>query len=324
MNEAIDNRAVTQTVVSGLSSNDPVICKEAQDNVTNYIRLRQREEGFFRKLFNVEEITRNQLTKQVDTPLPCIVRDMEPNSAGAYSVPFGTTPLDESLSAPRYRLMFDRIMSYRYVADVNSLLTWDMDIRQIFDDFILKDILGEEDRKGMLTVEATVGSSNGSSAPVYNSLLESRTCNTAGAVSRLSLVHAMKGLPSTNRRLNPAVALVNNIFVWDVVGLERNEVGGDLAEELFVNGFAERTIMGLKWIITIKSDLVKDLTMYIFAAPKYLGNFAVLDNVVMSSKHEDFMLSFYAYESVAAIIANAAAVVKVAFTGSAADWRASV
>ena len=314
----LDTRMVNETVVNGLTSDDNAIRKEAQDNVNNYLRLRQREEGFARKFYDVAEVTPNDLDKQVDTPLPVIVKDMEPNSAGAYTVPFGTTPMDSNITAPRYRVMFDRVMSRRYVADVNELLTYDMDIRQIFNDFILKDILGEEDRKFMAVADA-ITQAAGVNTPT--ALLACCQWIEAGELNRPNLANAMRGLPSTNRRLNPAAALVNNITIWDIVAMQRDEIGGDLAEELFVNGFTERQIMGIKWIITIKNDLVDDWYMYMFAEPKYLGDFFVLDNVTMSTKHEDFILSFFAYESVGATIANIAGVALAQFTGNPHNWR---
>jgi hypothetical protein len=290
--------------------------KEAEENTSDYLRLRLREDGFTRRFFNPATVTPADLDRQVDTQKPVIVKDMEPNSAGAYSLPFNTTPMDNYLVAPRYRVMFDRIESRRYYADVNNLLTYEMDIRQIMNDFILKDIMAEEDRKFMLVVETIVGTVN-----TPNPLLGSCQYINAGALNRQSISHAMKGLPSTNRHLNPAKALVNNILIWDVVGLPREEIGGNLAEELFVDGFAERTIMGLPWAITIKTDLVADKDVYMFAEPKFLGDFMILDDVTLSSKTEDYMLSFFAYECVGGTIMNAAAVCKVSFTDSQKDWR---
>jgi hypothetical protein len=311
-----DVRLVNESVINALRSDDPLMRKEAQENTSDYLRIRLREDGFTRRFFNPANITPADLDRQVDTQKPVIVRDMEPNSAGAYSLPFGTTPMDNYIRAPRYRVMFDRIESRRYYADVNDLLTYEMDIRQILNDFILKDIMAEEDRKFMLVVDTTVGTVN-----TVNPILGSCQYITVGAMNRQSIAHAMKGLPSTNRHLNPAKALVNNITVWDVVAQPREQIGGSLAEELFVDGFAERKIMGLNWAITIKTDLVADSSAYMFAEPKFLGDFFILDDVTMSSKNEDYMLSFFAYECVGGTIMNTAAVAKVDFSGDQKDWR---
>ena len=323
-----DTRMVNETVLNGLTNDNPMIVKEAQQGINTYLRLRQREDGFARKFYEVLEVTPADFDKQVDTPLPVIVKDMEPNSAGAYTIPFGTTPMDSNISAPRYRIMFDRIASPRYTADVNELLTYDMDIRQIFNDFILKDILAEEDRKFILVANTIIATDHGTGLPKANagkntvdSLLGACQWITAGSLNRTHLTNAMRGLPSTNRRLNPAAALVNNITIWDIVSFTRNDIGGDLAERLFVNGFTEGQIMGIKWIITIKNDLVPDWYMYMFTEPKYLGDFCVLDNVTMSTKHEDFILSFYAYESVGGTIGNIAGIALATFEGTPKNWR---
>ncbi len=311
-----DVRLVNESVINALRSEDPLMRKEAQESTSDYLRLRLREDGFARKFFNPATITPADLDRQVDTQKPVIVRDMEPNSAGAYSIPFGTTPMDNYIRAPRYRVMFDRIESRRYTADVNDLLTYEMDIRQILNDFILKDIMAEEDRKFMLVVETSVGALN-----TVNDALGSCQFITVGAMNRQSIAHAMKGLPSTNRHLNPAKALVNNILIWDAVAQPREQIGGNLAEELFVDGFAERKIMGLIWSITIKTDLVGDSDIYMFAEPKFLGDFFILDDVTMSSKSEDYTLSFFAYESVGGTIMNSAAVCKARFSGTQRNWR---
>lgn len=311
-----NTRVLNDQIISQLTSDNDMLVKEAQEGVNDYLRIRMREDGFARRILPPYTVTPADLDRQVDTPKPVIIKDIEPNSPGAYSVPFGTTPMDHYIMAPRYRIMFDRILSRRHNADVNNLLTYDMDIRQILNDFLLKDIMAEEDRKLMAVVDSIVGTVN-----TVNSTLESCLNITVGALSRQSLSHSMKGLPSTNRHLNPARGLINNITVWDVAALDRNDIGGDLAEELFTNGFAERNIMGLPWAITIKTDLVEDNELYIFTEPKYMGDFCVLDDITVSTKHEDYFLEFFAYECIGATIANTASCSKVQFTGTQVNWR---
>lgn len=311
-----DVRLLNETIINGLTSDNDVLRKQAKEGVDDWLRIRMREDGFARRILPPVPVTPADLDRQVDTPKPVIVKDMEPNSAGAYTVPFGTTPMDHYIMGPRYRVMFDRILSQRYNSDVNNLLTYDMDIRQILNDFLLKDIMAEEDRKFMAVAETIAGTIN-----TVNATLGSCTYINVGALTRQSLAHARKGMPSTNRHLNAAVGLINNITIWDVVALNRTEIGGDLAEELLVNGFAERQIMGLNWAITIKTDLVPDNVLFLFAEPKYTGDFFVLDDVTLSTKHEDYFIEFFAYECIGATIMNIAAVSKVSFSGTQRNWR---
>ena len=123
-------------------------------------------------------------------------------------------------------------------------------------------------------------------------------------------------MPSTPNHLNPSTALINNVTIWDVVKFGRDEVGGDLSQELFERGFAEREIMGLRWIITIKRGtdavpgLVPDGSVFYYAEPKFLGKFYILEDTVLYLDRKAFMLEFFCYESIGACIANVAAVAR--------------
>jgi hypothetical protein len=310
-------KAQNEAVILGLTNQDPFVQKEAANGVNDYLRIRAREDGFSRRIQPPVTVTPDDFDRQVDTVKPVIVKDMEPNSPGAYSVPFGATPLNHYIDAPRYRIMFDRIMSYRFTADVANLMTYDLDIRQVFNDLMLKDILAEEDRKYIAAANTAVGTVN-----VVNTALGACGYITASAMTRDTLAHAMKGLPSTNRHLNPASALINNVTIWDVVAFgKRDEIGGDLSEDLFVNGFAERKVMGLDWMITIKTDLVPNNIVYQFAAPKFLGDFFIVEDVTVSTKTENYMFEMFAYEMLGATIKNQAALCKVSFTGAKTAWN---
>jgi hypothetical protein len=310
-----ETRILNQTLINGITSRDNNLQKEAADGMNTYLRIRMREDGFARRIINPDTVTEANLDRQVDTAKPTIVRDKEPNSPGAYSVPFGTSPMGHYIRGPRYRVMFDRLISRRFTADVNTLLTYDMDIRQILNDFILKDIMGEEDRNFIAVADYIVGTLN-----TPNADLGSCQNLQVGSMSRTNLAYSMKGMPQTNRHLNAAVALVNNITIWDIVAFGRDDVGGNLAEEMFINGFGERQIMGLKWIVTIKTDLVPNDVIYHFAEKKYTGDFFILDDITVSTKNENYMIEFFGYECVGAAIANSAAVVRSQFDGTQRDW----
>lgn len=321
-------RARNENVINGLRSSDSMLNKEAQNGVNDYLRLKAREDGYARRIQPPIPVTPADLDRQVDTVKPVIVKDVEPDTPAAYSVPFGAVPMNHYIDAPRYRVMFDRIMSHRFIADVANLLTYDMDIRQIFNDLMLKDILTEEDRKYTAVLNTVVGPQYdginvNNRASVNPRAAEVRAVGniTVGPMNRASLSHAMKGLASTKRHLNPAVGLINNITIWDVVALDRIEIGGDLAEELFLNGFAERQIMGLRWFITIKTDLVPKNVIYYFSAPKFLGDFYTFEDVTVSTKHENFLFEMFSYEMIGATIKNSGAVARAEFVNPAGvEW----
>jgi len=283
--------------------------KQAQDAVNDYIRVRMREDGFHRRILPPVQITNDELDRQVDTDKPVKVVDKEPQSPAAISVPFATQPANRYIRGPRFRVMFDRIMTPRFTKDIDELRTYDMDIRQILSDNSIKDMLAEEDGK-FIAVCNLLLVAQGAVVPETNSV---QWQNIGGGITRDTIAESMKILPSTPNHLNPSTILINNVSIWDVVKWGRDEAGGDLSQDLLERGFAEREIMGVRWIVTIKRDLVPDSTTFQFAEPKFLGKFFILEDTTMYIDRKAFMLEFYAYESLGSAIANVAAVGRADF-----------
>ena len=75
-------RTANETLLKCLTSNDSAVRKEAADMVSDYLRLKNREDGFARKILPPQTITSSNLDRQVDTPDPVVVIDMEAESAG--------------------------------------------------------------------------------------------------------------------------------------------------------------------------------------------------------------------------------------------------
>jgi hypothetical protein len=287
----------------------PGMEKQAQDAVNDYIRVRMREDGFTRRILPPVQITNDELDRQADTDKPVKVVDKEPNSPGAISVPFGTLPINRYIRGPRFRVMFDRILTPRFTKDIEELRTYNMDIRQIMSDNAIKDMLTEEDSK-WIAVTNTLLVGQGVAVPETGTV---QWRAIAGGITRDTVAEAMKIMPSTPNHLNPSTVLVNNVTIWDIVKFGRDEVGGDLSQELFERGFAEREIMGVRWIVSIKRDLVPDGTLFYYAEPKFLGKHFVLEDTTMYIDRKAYMLEFFAYECLGACIANVAAVARADF-----------
>jgi hypothetical protein len=305
----IPARVLNEAVINQLTSDDPRVVKEAQDAINDYTRVQMREDGFWRRILPPVTITNDELDRQVDTDKPVKVVDKEPDSPAAVSVPFATLPLNRYIRGPRYRVMFDRILTPKFTKDVDELRTWDMDIRQILSDNSIKDMLAEEDGKAILTVN-TILLGKGVIIPETG---VAQYVGISGGVTRDTLAEAMKVLPRTPRRLNVATVLINHVTIWDVVKFGRDEIGGDLSQDLFRTGFTMRELMGVRFIVTIKRDLVPDGTIYLFSEPKFMGKFFVLEDTTMYIDRKAFMLEFFAYESIGSAIANIAAVGRVDF-----------
>ena len=196
--------------------------------------------------------------------------------------------------------MFDRIVTPRFVKDIDELRTWQMDIRQVLSDNAIKDMLAEEDSKFLTAVNsALVGADQ--TVPT-SGVIQHETI--FGGITRDTLQEAFKIMPKTPSHLEVNTVLVNNVTIREIMKFGRDEIGGDLSQELLTNGFSEANFMNAKFIITIKRDLVADDRMYFFADPRFIGKSYVLEDTTMHVKREAYMIEFFAYETLGGSIGH--------------------
>lgn len=295
--------------MQGVLSDDPNEFKIAQAAVTDYTRVTVREDSFLDHIMPLESVSDSQLTRQVDTDKNCIVLDRQPRSLAAASVPFDTGPVSIFLRAPRYQANFDRVQSTRYHKDIDTLRTYQMDVREIISDEITKDISDRRDAKFIAAINSILGIVGGAAA--NTTVTETgavQSMSFSGGLSRDTLVEAYKLMLRTSSHLTPQKALINAVTWMDFAKQDRLEIGGDLAQKIYTDGVTQVRWLGVDWIITIKTDLVPDGHIYWFAAPQALGKNFVLSDVTMSVKREDFMLEMFCYGTFACAIGNIAGV----------------
>lgn len=304
-----ESKLLNEAIFEKLASRDPVLEKQAVDAVNDFTRTKMREDGFYRRLMPTTPIGNEDLDRQVDTDKPVKIVDKEPDSPAAISIPFATLPSNLYIRGPRYRVMFDRIVTPRFTKDVDELRTWIMDIRQVLSDNAIKDMLAEEDGKFIRAVNtALVG--QGLTVPTSGVVQHEAI---AGGITRDSLWDSLKIMPNTPSNLEVHCVLLNNITIKEVCKFTRNEMGGDISADIMRNGWSLQEFMGIKWIITIKKGLVPTNTMYHFADPKFIGKSYVLEDTTMYIKREAFMLEFFAYETLGGTIGHTSGLTRVDF-----------
>jgi hypothetical protein len=288
----------------------PGMEKKAIDAVNDFTRTKMREDGFYRRIMPPLKIGNDELDRQVDTDKPVKVVDKEPDSPAAVSIPFGTLPTNVYIRGPRYRVMFDRVVTPRFVKDVDELRTWVMDIRQVLSDNSIKDMLAEEDSKFISAVNAVM---IGPDVPVpYNgNVIQWKTID--GGITRETVQEARKIMPRGPSHLEAHTALINNVTIKEVEKWGRDEIGGDFSQDILKNGWAEANFMNMQWIITIKRDLVPDDSMFMFSDPKFMGKSYLLEDTTMYIRREAYMLEFFAYQTMGGSIGHAGGIARADF-----------
>ena len=321
MSNELDPRAVNSMLIEQLTSNDPAQVKEAAENINDFTRSKMRERGFWRNVLTPKTIDFSDLTPQVDTDKPVKVVEMEQNSSGAITIPYGTLPNGEYMKGKKYRVMFARMSTPRMSKDVVELGTYTMDLRQVFADNMIKDLSTHEDSRAIAQVNRIIGAAG--STVALTGTIQHR--DIAGGITRETVNDALKILNQTPSELANGKMLINQVTVKDFQKAGPDEIGPGIAEEIAVNGFSSNKMFGVPVVVTIKRAIVGDGTAYLFADPEYMGKFFILEDTSMIIKREGHMIDMYATQCVGGSIGNVASVARVNFTSANATasgvWR---
>lgn len=305
-----ETRLLNEAIFEKLASDDQTMFKEAVDAVNDFTRTTMREDGILRRVMPPIPITNSDLDRVPGTDKPVKVVDMEPGSPAAISVPFNTLPTNFYIRGRRYLVALDRIITRRFVKDVDELRTYMMDIRSVVSDNAIKDMLAEEDRKFFSAVDrALVGPDQ---VLPYSGVAQYKTIN--GNITRDSIWDMMTVMPSANSNLEAHTAVTNVITIKEFAKFQRGEMGGNLSEEVMRNGWSQERFAGVNWIVTIKKNLVPNKHVYLFADPKFIGKHYQLEDTTMHIKREAFLIEFFAYETAGATIGHTGGLAHVVFS----------
>lgn len=286
------------------------VLKTASTAGSNMIRRKIRENGFARSIIPPKTVSNEDLDRLPNTDAPAIIEDMEPLSPGAKSISFDDTADTAFYSGDKFVVYFDKITTPEFTKNVNELRTYRMDLRAVITDNALKDVQRTEDSRFIKAVDRIVGSTAGVGLSGRQ-----QNFNITGGLTRSTYKTALSVLEDAD--LNNGVFLMNRKTAKSFLGFTRDEIGGDLAQDLFTDGLAalkEAKIHGVRHLFTIKRDLVPDNVVYLFTEPDYLGRWYQLQDTTMYVEKKKDILRFSAQETLGVSFANVAGVAKVTFT----------
>ena len=287
------DQILNEQIFDDLASTDPLRQKQAAESLDDYTRLRVREESFMEKIIPFITVTPDDLERQIDTDKPVYIVDKEPDSPSAISAPFGSLPKNIWLRGNRYPVMVDRILTHRFQKDVMELASWKMDIRQVFSDNMIKDMLAEIDGREMEAVDA--GLVGADVVLATSGVAQYKTIS--GSIDRNSWAEGLKIVPSTPFSIPVKTCLTSHLTIYDLYKLGMDEMGGQLSERVFRDGWVEETLMGRRIIGTTKQTLVPANHVYYFPDEKFFGKAVETEPTTMYIRREAFIVEAFAYRS---------------------------
>jgi len=312
---------LNREIIDAISGADEGNIKSASTAGSNMIRRRIREDGFARNIITPKTVTNDMLDRVPEHDRPVMIEDMEPDSKGAKSIPFGDSSDTEFYYGTKYLCVFNVITTPEFTKDINELRTYKMDLRRVITDNALRDIQTEEDTRFIEVINNVTGafpSAAGDSQAGQAGHQQAYHYNkTGGDITRKDYVNCLSSLE--NQNLNNGVFLMNRKTAKEFLKMDRSEAGGDLSQELFTSGLkalSEATVFGVRHLFTIKADLVPNDEVYHFAEPEFLGRFYTLQDPTMYVEKKKDILRFSARETISVTIANLSGVARSKFSAA--------
>jgi hypothetical protein len=303
--ENVNTKALNEIFVNRL---DTELEKVAQET-GQYIRTKLRENAFSRKIINPQYVTKADLQRTVLHDQLVKIVDIEPD-AGAMMISLRGQPDVQYVEGDRAEISFFGISSKEFQKTEEELLAYEMPITELVERNAVKEIMKIEDTAFMTAVAAAVTSSGKT---------VSYTTTTSGVMELAMFTKLFNKMEDATTGLNPLVVdvvLMNQADYNKLATLPATTVGSGAASEVYINGFKYATILGKKFVTTVKGDLLPEGTMYAFAPQEFLGKFYILNDVKFWIEKKRNLIKWSAYETLGMGILNTKSVAKLTWTNA--------
>lgn len=315
---------------------EKVATTEGKDKIAEfggtYIRDRLREVSFARKVLPPTPVQRSELQRSVNHDTLVKIVDIEPNSK-AMSMSFRGQPTARFIRAPRFEIPFFTISSEKFEKTEQELLAYEMPVTKIIEENTVKDIQAIEDRQFLIYIEAAV------QAYQIDGNVTAKKFNTTefkkqpgGGTKSVSVVKGDGALSATaddfavhpimkpdfikikqllhRRKLRAERILITEPDYDNLSGWTITDVWG-IAAETATTGWKSDTVVGLKIIRTIKTDVLREGNVYCFTAPEFFGRFYILNQTKFYIDKIANLITWQSWEDIGIGIGNIASVVKL-------------
>lgn len=296
-----------------------------------FIRDRLREVSFVEKVTPSENVEASEC--QSSTQHEGLVKMiwLEPRSR-AMVMNFRGEPRASFLRGERVEAAFYTIMSDMFQKPEQEFLAYPFPLGKTVEDNAVKDLGEVQDREGVIHYEAAVQAlqqeANGGTVTALNAT-EVQAGNTVefsvckGELARAAstddgFVHPIQrpDLPRVfklldGNRLESDLVLLTSSDMNDVLSWTVEDQGDKIQSETLVDGWKYNTLLGKRFVRTIKTDILRPGNVYCFTAPDFLGRFYVLNNTKFYIDKVVNLVKFVAWKDVSMTLVNIASVRKL-------------
>ena len=300
-----------------------------------YVRDRLREVSFAETVTPPENVDRSQCQVSVNHDSLVKIEYLEPKSR-AMVVTFRGEPDARFIRGQKVEVPFITIMSDMFQKPEQEFLAYPFPIGKVIEDNSVRDISEVQDREFTIHIEAAVqalqaeanggsvttltGATAASGATVEFSVAKGEIARSTSAtngvvhpIQRPDIVRLIKMLDGN--RLASDLILITSVDFDDILSWTLEDNGDQMQSETVKDGYKHNTLLGKRYVRTIKTDILRPGNVYCFTSPDFLGRFYVLNNVKFYIDKYINLVKFCAWKDVGMSIINIAAVRKLELYG---------
>jgi hypothetical protein len=309
------------------------------------IRDHLREVSFARKVLPPQPVTPAEC--QVSTEHDGLVKieELEPESR-AMVVDFRGASRARYIRAPRVAVSFFTIESEHFEKTEQELLAYKMPITKMIEEQSANDLQEIEDRQfliyaesGVQTIQKAANEAAGLAHDGFNvtnvlagnvavgpdqnaSVIKGQLALASGQddfivrpVNRPDFVNFFKLFSGPDRRLRMELVLLTEADYDDILQWTVEDMGDRIQSETVVDGYKYNTLLGRRFIRTIKTDILRRGVVYGFTSPEFLGCFYVLNNTKFYVDKVGNKITFWCWEDIGMAFLNLNSLVKLELFG---------
>lgn len=275
--------------------------EKAASAMTDFVRTKIREVSFARKILPPKPVTSTDLVQSVDTDQPMRIVEMDQIS-DAYPVTFLEPAHEKYYTGNKFPVYYTKYMSEEFYKPVEEIMTYRTPIKTLVQENYLKDIQKAEDKTFIDTIDKVIADREAKKAG-------DAIFQASGPFEPGILAEGIKKI--VGKQVPMGTILISELDFLDLLKLKQTSVGSAVMEDIVVNGFTYTKLLGHTFIRTIKYDIVKPGSIYLFTTPEYLGVFDILTDVKAYIEQKGSHLRFHLYETVGMALGNVNGVAKI-------------
>ena len=282
---------------------DPGMHKEAEERMVSYLKKQIYEASFLERILPSKPISASDCDRTLDQGRLRKVIDKEFTDVTAKAISFKGEDGYSYIETDRFAVDFSVIASDVYHIKEGELREKEQPIQALVRHHTAYQIQKIQDQ-GFLTAVQSILAAN----PTQDIVTSDAYVMPGNIVDLLNVIDARTTLPLKTSVLLMTAYQYNSINKWI-----QSDVSNGIGTDFWRDSYHYPTLFGRRVIVTIKSDLVHNECIYAFSSPEYLGRHYTFNDDKFQIKVDFADISWKAWRTHGATIANSHAVSRIRF-----------